>query len=149
MKLNTILTVFIMAAATPSFGQLFENGFLKNGVVVYIKNVETGKYLTVYNNSTTSGADIVQSTFTGNNNQKFKFILTNPGCTSAPNSNGEMLVQTDCHTYKIKSVRSGKYLKIRSSSTSNGARLFGGGVNAVISDPSCIGTSDQVGGRVG
>lgn len=126
MKAIVLTLILIIGLNVFLSAQVFQDGFIKNNAVLYVKNVQTGKYLTVRDNSTAENATIEQSEFTGNDNQKFKFIKFGPLCGTQDYGDGSFSM-TDCYMYKIKSIRSGRYLKIKDSHSSNNVRLIQSG----------------------
>ncbi|WP_315066744.1 RICIN domain-containing protein [uncultured Clostridium sp.] len=68
-------------------------------------NRNSGKALDVYNNSTADGADVIQWSDNGENNQKWAITNMNNG-------------------YRVTNVNSGKVLDVYNSSTANGADVI-------------------------
>lgn len=70
--LSILLSAFLLLSMFPifSFSSNAASSAISGGETYFIKNKRTGKYLTA--TSTSSGANIYQSNFTGSNLQKFK-----------------------------------------------------------------------------
>ena len=80
------------------------NAFPAAGVSYKIVNRNSGKALDVSGGSIADGANIIQYTYGGANNQKWQFVDAGGGY------------------YKIKSVKSGKVMDISGGSTADGAK---------------------------
>lgn len=89
-------------------------GELKNDVVVFLKNEQSGKYMTSEGNS--NGEKVTLRTFTGAENQKFKLILKKSGnsCDFYSFPSAATSRTFNCSTYQIKSLSSNKYIFVKS-----------------------------------
>ncbi len=126
MKISKVLlTIYMLFVGQVCTSQIFNsNGSIRNGVAVHIKNVASGKYMTVKNNYKNNNRKIIQKDFTGEANQKFIITLKYTGCTFFTGDPGlGSMTNIACNGYRIQSVSSGKYLKVRNASVKRGVGL--------------------------
>lgn len=101
-----VLTLSIISLCFPvSTSALSDFDYVKSGSTYYIKNIKSGKYLDVYNNSTSDGTKVIQYKYTGRPNQQWKVTeYSNGSC-------------------KLVSLSSNKLLTIENSGTDNGVAV--------------------------
>lgn len=108
LAVSCVVSVMAFGTGNQSVSAASQTDLIKNGSVVYVKNVRSGRYLDVAGATAKNGANVLQYSFHGKKNQQWKLVSTGDG------------------TYKIASMLgTGKYvLDIASGSTGNGANLI-------------------------
>jgi hypothetical protein len=94
-----ILSAFACAGAFTLSKYIIANAdtAISNGDVYYIKNVGSGRYLDVYDGKTNNGTKVIQWSFNGGNNQKWRAVYNSNGtyCLEPLHAPGKRLETTN------------------------------------------------------